>query len=175
MTKAPKKRIRVVRAVDALSGGIREFIMPESYKLHERETAHFYTIEEPKNIIGVVKAQIGNTEIPMSFEWEEEKDQMEQKKEMTAKDAWIAMANGGFVKARAYIHKIDGSWIMFWNGSQWCAASNLDLGPYSIVPDPSKPVDSEYEKDWTDFYESARPQTELKALLEKHFVRKGES
>lgn len=71
---------------------------------------------------------------------------MEQK-EMTEKDAWIAMANGECVQTLSYVHRIREGNLEFWASTGWRPTSYLNFSPYSIVPDPSKPEVDEYKAD----------------------------
>ena len=85
-----------------------------------------------------------------------EKDQMEQKKdEMTVKDVWIAMANGECVKSFVYIHRVYEYLLQYWDPLQqvWKTTYNCGSGPYSIVSDPSKPVESELDYLMIEFAE----------------------
>jgi hypothetical protein len=123
--------------------------------------------------------------------WNEKKIQeVKQKvepKEMTEKDAWNAMANGECVKTSLCIHRIKELTLEWWdcdlNGSgKWMTTSGFENGPYSIVPDPSKPekkVD-EYEADRQRIIaivsdEDNLPEYQARKLiefLERNFQRK---
>lgn len=83
---------------------------------------------------------------------EQMKRPMTQKTEnLTTQEAWAAMAKGECVRAEFRIYKIAGSTLLQWSKtlSSWMDATNIGSGPYSIVPDPSKPkeVEDEYAKD----------------------------
>lgn len=73
----------------------------------------------------------------------EEKEPMEQK-EMTAQDAWVAMARGECVKCGGGdVRRITDSQVLRrWDSyiNTWELSATLGQQPYSIVPDPSKPV-----------------------------------
>ena len=100
---------------------------------------------------------------------------MEQKKEMTAKDAWIAMANGECVQTSCEIFQISsGRALRYWDGRYWVNTIVLMDGPYSIVPDPSKPVDAddEYRSDWQKVEQADTNGKAMKQFLEKWYVRK---
>lgn len=135
MTEIPK-RIRITFNKDwypcLVDGKVDVATLNERYPENAPYTEHYYTLEDK---------------------------QMEQEKEkaMTAQDAWIAMALGKCVESGVFIHKIKDSVLLFWyrDTGEWRATHNLGGGPYSIVPDPSKPVD-EYEtqkKDLLKLYE----------------------
>jgi hypothetical protein len=82
---------------------------------------------------------------------QQEKDgvwkEMKPKKEMTAQDAWIAMARGEFVDDGIGIHRIDGGRLLWWDRDSWHLTAVINPGPYSIVPDPSKPEIKEVQSD----------------------------
>lgn len=75
---------------------------------------------------------------------------MEQK-EMTAQDAWIAMARGECVKTDMWqpyrLLRRDGVfYLQFYSnkiGEGWMNTDNLPGSKFSIVPDPSKPEKKE--------------------------------
>ena len=82
---------------------------------------------------------------------------MTQKTEnLTTEEAWAAMARGECVKCRDRIRRIDAASQSFqvWQEDFdcWQVSTTLGLGPYSIVPDPSKPkeVEDEYNKSRQD-------------------------
>lgn len=66
-----------------------------------------------------------------------EKPMTQKTENLTEKEAWIAMANGECVGTRQYIHRINYGHVEFWDG-KWLFTGRLGVGPYSIVPDPSK-------------------------------------
>jgi len=112
----PPKRIRVVIDKDNYSYTCDKNIDELNIKLQclAPFTEHFYTLEEKEK-------------------------PMEQKKEMTDQDAWIAMAKGECVDTEDGIHTIKDNRLFFWNNQQqWIATSILNDGPYSIVPNPSR-------------------------------------
>lgn len=87
-------------------------------------TEHFYTLEKP----------------------------MTQKTEnLTTEEAWAAMARGEYLNTVGEVfHLLNGRVLRYWDGNFWVNTSVLIEGPYSIVPDPSKPKeveDDKYEKD----------------------------
>lgn len=108
-----------------------------------------------------------------------EKPMTQKTENLTEKEAWIAMANGECVGTRQYIHRINYGHVEFWDG-KWLFTGRLGVGPYSIVPDPSKPkeVEDEYIGDRMHLLDGNHYRSEtgsLKALLvfiEKHFQRK---
>jgi hypothetical protein len=107
-------------------------------------------------------------------------------KEMTAQDAWIAMAKGECVGTSYVPHRIWNNRLQYWDSKNWQGTETLDSGPYSIVPDPSKPEVSEFEQDRKNLIKhldtatwkySERPGDMVDMTLdfiEKHFQRKGE-
>lgn len=112
----------------------------------------------------------------------EEKEKPMAQKEMTEQDAWIAMAKGECVKSCGFPHRINGNSLEYWDRVEWCPTSELSDGPYSIVPDPSKPevkVD-EYEADRqriisTVSNEDNLPEYQARKLIEfieRNFQRK---
>jgi hypothetical protein len=126
---------------------------------------------------------IGNGFLPSYEDFQrafilEEQKPMEPKKEMTAKDAWIAMANGECVKAGDFVQKIESNTLQYWDSGHWRTTTTISKGPYSIVPDPSKPEVDEYGQDRCKVVESRLyptvedERTALICFIEKHFVRK---
>ena len=120
----------------------------------------------------------GSTETEKQM-YEDMKRPMTQKTEnLTTEEAWTAMARGECVKAWDYAHRINENVLEFFNREKWLAVCELSEGPYSIVPDPSKPkeVEDQYEKDWecmTDEYNLHHDiRDNLKFILEKYFQRK---
>ena len=86
-------------------------------------TEHFYTLEKP----------------------------MTQKTEnLTTEEAWIAMVNGQYVKSFRKVYTIYAGELLEWSMAleKWMGVTAIGVGPYSIVPDPSKPkeVEDEYNK-----------------------------
>jgi hypothetical protein len=78
-----------------------------------------------------------------------EPEPMTQKTEnLTEKEAWAAVGAGECVSMRNIVHAIRGDHLCYWNGRTWVATHSIRSGPYSIVPDPSKPkeVEDEYNK-----------------------------
>lgn len=102
---------------------------------------------------------------------------MTQKTEnLTTEEAWAAMARGecvlamdGELSEEGTIHRIHDNSLAFWN-EQWISTSILDSGPYSIVPDPSKPTLNEYDKSKADFImdfgNAATPETRAELIAE---------
>ena len=77
---------------------------------------------------------------------------MTQKTEnLTTQEAWAAMARGEYLNTVGEVfHLLNGRVLRYWDGNFWVNTSVLIEGPYSIVPDPSKPKeveDDKYEKD----------------------------
>ena len=117
---------------------------------------HFYTLEKP----------------------------MTQKTEnLTTEEAWAAMARGECVKCVDAIHRIDRNHVEFWTGShdRWQETNYLNPGPYSIVPDPSKPKEvelGEYEKDRVKVVEASLylaledERSNMICFIEKHFEKR---
>lgn len=129
---------------------------------------------------------IGNGFLPSyedfqrAFILEEEKPMTQKTENLTEKDAWIALANGECVGTRRYIHRINYGHVEFWDG-KWLFTGRLSVGPYSIVPDPSKPKEvelGEYEQDRMKVVEASLYQvlederSNMICFIEKHFVRK---
>lgn len=79
---------------------------------------------------------------------EDMKRPMTQKTEnLTTQEAWAAMARGECVDTEQAVHRINGLRLEYWRGEKlgWTLTSIIDEGPYSIVPDPSKPKEVEDE------------------------------
>ena len=84
-----------------------------------------------------------------------EKPMTQKTENLTTQEAWAAMARGECVKSKKQIQTlvaIDGfSELRYYSHSTkgWFSTALFEVGPYSIVPDPSKPkeVEDEYEKD----------------------------
>jgi hypothetical protein len=155
-------------------GRLNLYLIDKDWPNKAPHTEHFYTLEESEQVTyaGSHKEQNLIDKVRMRA--------MEPKKEMTATDAWIAMAKGECVKTHHYIHVIRDNCFKFWNGQGWCAACELDSGPYSIVPDPSKPEVkvNEYEADKLRIIDASFHNTttdRVKVMIkfvEKHFQRK---
>jgi hypothetical protein len=118
MNKPPEK-LRIVFNTE--SGRHYETGAPLN-ELIGKYTEHFYTLEKP----------------------------MTQKTEnLTTEEAWAAMARGECVKTKKQIQTlvdVDGfSELRYYSHStkQWFSTSLFEVGPYSIVPDPSKPKEVE--------------------------------
>jgi hypothetical protein len=66
--------------------------------------------------------------------------------------------------------------LRYWGNGEWIKTFDICDGPYSIVPDPSKPKVDEYEKDKEAFIRGLHIGEQLRAanvaFLEKHFQRK---
>ena len=99
---------------------------------------------------------IGNGFLPSyedfqrAFILEEEKPMTQKTENLTTQEAWAAMARGECVKGYTQtIYRIKDRVLSFWNQEDWYGTTTLGAGPYSIVPDPSKPkeVEDEYAKD----------------------------
>jgi len=109
---------------------------------------------------------------------------MTQKTEnLTTEEAWAAMARGECVDTEQAVHRLNGLRLEYWRGEElgWTLTSIIDAGPYSIVPDPSKPkeVEDEYFKDWSEVYSAYEddgseicPMRRLRRLIEKHFEKR---
>ncbi len=181
----PPKRLRVVVGKDG------EAILDECYPWDVSEwarnrpeqapfTEHFYTLEEKKKL---TPEQL-DLYSKMNKEFSEMVKSLEPKKEMTDKDAWIAMVNGECVRSAMNIFSINKEkLVMYWEKTgSWLLASSIGCGPYSIVPDPSKPAQklSEYDSDrlaTISAFSLPRLSDErdhLIKFIEKHFQRKGE-
>lgn len=99
---------------------------------------------------------------------------MTQKTEnLTKEEAWAAMARGECVDSNGPTHRINGTRLEFWSGG-WRGTTELSVGPYSIVPDPSKPkeVDGEYEKDREYVIKDNGYHEDFIEFIEKYYVRK---
>jgi hypothetical protein len=143
----PPKRIRVVYDKEGEFESDRAIDdLNERFPNYAPFTEHFYTLEEKEK-------------------------PMEPKKEMTDTDAWIAMANGECVKtSNEVVRLLDAKILQFWTPTYWTNTSFLPEGPYSIVPDPSKPevkVDK-YEKELGELLETI---INGKASLEKTLIK----
>lgn len=148
----PPERIRVINTAEGL-------IVSGNNFLFSGDTEHFYTLE---------------------------KEPMEKKTEnLTVQEAWAAMARGECVSTSLCVHRINGLFLEWYDnngdGSKWESASNLEPGPYSIVPDPSKPkeVEDEYEAEkerlLDDFNNTNSFKMATKSLIEfmeRNFARK---
>lgn len=101
---------------------------------------------------------------------------------MSTEEAWAAMARGECVRCElAVVQTIQDNVLKYWNGADWRQTCNLLPGPYSIVPDPSKPkeVEDEYFKDWSEVYSAYEddgsevcPMRRLRRLIETHFEKR---
>jgi len=111
------------------------------------------------------------------------REKLMEQKEMTAQDAWIAMANGEFVQTDVFVHRVDERQLQYWDRICWCDSAYLGRGPYSIVPDPSKPQVKDAAYDYTGdrsvvisrFVLSGSDEakaTTMIEFIEKHFQRK---
>lgn len=81
-----------------------------------------------------------------------EKPMTQKTENLTEKEAWIAMANGECVKALRKDYRVYKGELLEWSITlgTWMGVTTMGVGPYSIVPDPSKPKeveDDKYEKD----------------------------
>lgn len=73
-----------------------------------------------------------------------EKEPMQKKTEnLTTEEAWAAMARGECVGTKVAIFSILNNGLNYWDNICWVPTSTLATGPYSIVPDPSKPKEVE--------------------------------
>jgi len=152
MTQAPKR----IRLVFDKYGDVRPSRWPdrlsvwdESCPEYAPHTEHFYQLEENMT--------------------------QEEPKTMTAREAWEAMARGECVQtAPELIQAIRDNALWYWAGGNWIKTFDICDGPYSIVPDPSKPEASEYSTKLEMLLNHDLIHGDVVDWLEKNFVRKGE-
>ncbi len=183
----PPKRIRAIQS----SSPPFIYYSPDNKPINDLalgDTEHFYTLEEEEPKKPPHAFYKGK---PLYIN-DKEEEPMEPK-EMTAQDAWIAMAKGECVGTSYVPHRIWNNRLQYWDSKNWKGTEALDSGPYSIVPDPSKPEEKkvdEYENDMKRIYEIAtefftsehdgnqlRPSQLIKIMtkfMAETFQRKGE-
>lgn len=132
-------------------------------------TEHFYTLEKPMTQKTENLFQYGLPNVTGIIIDDRKTENL------TTEEAWAAMSRGECVKtAREVFHLFSGRVLKYWNGNFWVNTSVLIEGPYSIVPDPSKPkeVDGEYEKDREYVIKDNGYHEDFIEFIEKYYVRK---